>query len=174
MSLLAWLLNLNSNLLTAYPHVGFYSLILAGSETSATLLSGCVFYLCKNPSTMKHLTSEIRAAFTTDNQITFSETAKLLYLAAVIEETFRIYPPLVTNRARIVPPGGDTVDGHRIPENVKKQTFSTSIIVIGSGSALRIFILTCLSRQNYMYTTMPPITPYPTLPSLKNSYQNDG
>ena len=173
MSLLAWLLNLNSNLLTAYPHVGSYSLIVAGSETSATLLSGCVFYLCKNPSTMKHLTSEIRAAFTTDNQITFSETAKLPYLAAVIEETFRIYPPFVTSRARLAPPGGDTVDGHCIPENVKKQTFSTSII-IGSESASRTVVLTCLSRQNYMYTTMPPITPYPTLPSLKNSYQSDG
>jgi cytochrome P450 len=93
-------------------------LIIAGSETSATLLSGVVYYLCSNPPIMKALVEEISSAFASDDDITFSKAVKLSYLNAVIEETLRIYPPFVTSLARVVPLGGDTVDGHFIPENV--------------------------------------------------------
>ncbi len=67
---------------------------------------------------MKRLTEEIRGTFATDQEIVFSKIAKLAYLAAVIDESLRMYPPFVTSLARSVPRGGDTVAGHWIPENV--------------------------------------------------------
>lgn len=93
-------------------------LIVAGSETAATLLSGCVFYLCTNPRIMGRLVSEVRSAFTTEEDMTFRNTATLAYLSAVIEESLRMHPPFVTSLARIVPPGGSMVDGQFVPGGV--------------------------------------------------------
>jgi cytochrome P450 len=61
---------------------------------------------------MTRLVDEIRNSFAADQDIMFSKTAKLEYLAAVIEESLRVYPPFVTSLARIIPRGGDTVAGH--------------------------------------------------------------
>jgi cytochrome P450 len=94
-------------------------MIIAGSETSATLLSGSVFYLGKNPSIMKRLTQEIRSAFATSQEMTFRNTSNLSYLNAVVEESLRIYPPFVTSLARIPPSSGAYVDGNWVPENVR-------------------------------------------------------
>jgi cytochrome P450 len=94
------------------------SLIVAGSETAATLLSGCIYYLCTNPGVMNRLTGEIRSAFSKEDDMTFRSIASLPYLSAVIEESLRKYPPFVTSLARIVPQGGAFVDGHLVPEGV--------------------------------------------------------
>ena len=99
-----------------------YSLIVAGSETSATLLSGCIFYLCTNAHVMSRLSDEIRFAFARDEDITFRSAAKLRYLNAVIEESLRLYPPFVTSLARIVPPGGSNIDGNFVPEGVLSRS----------------------------------------------------
>lgn len=40
------------------------------------------------------------------------------YLAAVIEETLRLYPPVAAGLRRIVPKGGATIDEYFVPENV--------------------------------------------------------
>ncbi|KAJ5622389.1 hypothetical protein N7528_005621 [Penicillium herquei] len=96
--------------------VRYYSLIVAGSETSATLLSGCIFYLCTNPHAMCRLTTEIRSTFKSDTEITFRNISTLTYLSAVIEESLRMYPPFVTSLARKSPKGGAIIDGEFIPE----------------------------------------------------------
>lgn len=96
------------------------SLIIAGSETSATVLSGCIYYLCRHPTIMDRLVKEIRGTFTADSDINFSKTPTLSYLAAVIEETLRMYPPVVTGLARVPPADGETVDGHFVPEGVSR------------------------------------------------------
>lgn len=98
-------------------HSNAFILIIAGSETSATLLSGCVYFLCKSPPFMRNLVDEIRSSFAADQDITFTKAAKLTYLNAVIEESLRMYPPFVTSLARLAPPGGDTVAGYFVPEN---------------------------------------------------------
>ncbi|KAJ5719828.1 hypothetical protein N7493_006706 [Penicillium malachiteum] len=97
-------------------HSNAFILIVAGSETSATLLSGCIFYLCTNPHAMRRLTTEIRSTFTSDDEITFRNISPLKYLSAVIEESLRMYPPFVTSLARKVPKGGIIIDGEFIPE----------------------------------------------------------
>jgi hypothetical protein len=71
------------------------------------------------PAVMKQLVEEIRTTFTADSEINFRNTANLPYLAAVIEESLRMYPPFVTKLPRLVPPGGGIVDGHWLPENVE-------------------------------------------------------
>lgn len=92
---------------------------MAGSETSATLLCGCIFYLCTHPHVMRKLVDEIRSAFATDEDITFRTSAMLTYLSAVIEESLRLYPPFVTSLARVVPQGGSLVDGQFVAEGVR-------------------------------------------------------
>jgi cytochrome P450 len=103
-------------------HSNAFILIVAGSETAATLLSGCIFYLCTNPLIMSRLVSEIRSTFTKEDEITFRNAASLTYLAAVIEESLRMHPPFVTSLTRITPPGGSMIDGHYVPAGVGSPT----------------------------------------------------
>lgn len=68
-------------------------LIIAGSETSATLLSGAIYYLLKNVEWLKALRDELDAAFGQESEISFKSVNQLKILDAVIMETFRLYPP---------------------------------------------------------------------------------
>jgi averantin hydroxylase len=92
------------------------NIVLAGSETTATLLSGCIYQLLRNPSTMAKITSEIRSAFSSSDEIDLFNVSKLKYTLAVLNETMRIYPAVPSQAARVVPKGGDTVEGKFLPE----------------------------------------------------------
>ncbi|KAH7071327.1 cytochrome P450 monooxygenase-like protein [Paraphoma chrysanthemicola] len=94
-------------------------LIIAGSETSATLLSGAVYYLLKDPVWMHKLQEELSTTFKTDSQITFASVSQLNILNAIIQETFRLYPPAAAAFPRISPKGGAMVAGTFIPPGVK-------------------------------------------------------
>jgi cytochrome P450 len=95
-----------------------FVLMVAGTETVATALSGLTYLLLKNPATMVRLTSEIRNAFQATEQITWQGLQQLPYLSACIEETLRLYPPVPTGTARVVPHQGSTVCGSFIPGGV--------------------------------------------------------
>lgn len=60
--------------------------MLAGTETTATLLSGLTFHLLKNPGKMKKLVEEIRASFADEIELTIESLQTLPYLHAYIEE----------------------------------------------------------------------------------------
>lgn len=92
-----------------------YVLIIGGSETTATLLSGAVYFLLRNPSVMAKLTSEIRTAFKAESEISFVTVSKLQMFIAVLAESLRIYPPVPWKLARAVPPSGAIVDGSFVP-----------------------------------------------------------
>lgn len=77
---------------------------------------------------MNHVVGEIRSAFQPAEDITFRSSAGLPYLAAVIEESLRMYPPFVTSFARIIPAGGASVDGHFVPEGVRLYYTSPNIL----------------------------------------------
>lgn len=79
-------------------------LVIAGSETTGTVLAGATFHLLKNPSTLTKLTREIRGSFQREEDITINSTAPLSYLHAVIEESLRMVPPVATALSRISPP----------------------------------------------------------------------
>lgn len=99
-------------------------IISAGSETTSTALTGITFFLASNPDVMAHCVREVREAFKSDEDITFSDTATLPYLLACIEEGLRMYPPVPTSLIRRTLPGRPMlIDGHLIPENVSLSPF---------------------------------------------------
>ncbi|CAA9957186.1 P450 monooxygenase [Pyrenophora teres f. maculata] len=87
----------------------------AGSETTATILSGATYMLLINPDKYEKLVHEIRTAFSSAEQITMDSANKLEYLVAVFQESFRHYPPVSTGIPRVAPPGGADVSGYYIP-----------------------------------------------------------
>ncbi|KAK3301896.1 cytochrome P450 [Chaetomium strumarium] len=89
--------------------------VIAGSETTATALACILYYLLKDRAVMEKLCNEVRTWFTSYDQITSLATLPLPYLKAVILEGLRIYPPLPFALPRVVPEGGDTVDGIFLP-----------------------------------------------------------
>ena len=92
--------------------------VLAGSETTATALSCIVYYLSHTPDALERLRNEIRTCFPKYQDIDAAATASMKYLNAVIMEGLRIYPPLPFALPRVVPDGGDMVDGYWLPANV--------------------------------------------------------
>ena len=93
-------------------------LILAGSETTATLLSGLTYYLLKNADVHRKLVGEVRSSFKSEDVITIAEVLELPYLNAVLEEGLRMYPPVPASLSRRVPEGGATISGRFVPEYV--------------------------------------------------------
>ena len=91
-------------------------LVVAGSETTATALSGITYYLCRDSERYAKLAAEIRRAFNSFDEITGRATERLTYLKAVIEEGLRLYPPIAAGLPRVSP--GEVVDGHYIPKDV--------------------------------------------------------
>lgn len=67
---------------------------------------------------MQRLRQEIRSTFKSYDEINGTSTQSLKYLNAVALEAMRIYPPLPFALPRVVPLGGDTVEGHFLPEGV--------------------------------------------------------
>lgn len=93
-------------------------LIVAGSETTATALTGATYLLLENPDALRRLTGEIRGRFESEGDITIQSTAELPYLGAVVQESLRLFPPGPAVFPRVVPAGGRTVCGHSVPEGV--------------------------------------------------------
>jgi cytochrome P450 len=98
------------------------ALIVAGSETSATTLSGLHYYLLTNPEVYTKLRDEIRTAFKSVDEINAKATAALPYLTACIDETFRAYPPIPIAMPRVTPKGGCTIAGRYVPGGVSSST----------------------------------------------------
>ncbi|KAJ4354413.1 uncharacterized protein N0V89_006149 [Didymosphaeria variabile] len=92
-------------------------LIGAGSETTATLLSGATYLIGKDPRVYRILVEEIRSAFQTKEDIRMDRLPELKYLSAVLDEALRLYPPTPTNRVRLLPPQGMTIEGQYVPGN---------------------------------------------------------
>ena len=93
-------------------------LIIAGSETTATLLSGATYYLLTNKAALDKVCDEVRSTFQNEDNITFTSVTRLPYLNAVIEEGLRMYPPVPSTNPRCTLPEGNIIDGHWVPGNV--------------------------------------------------------
>lgn len=65
-------------------------LIAAGSETTATALSGATFHLLTNRPIYEKLVDEIRSSFQTEEEITLDRVNQLTYLIAVLSESMRM------------------------------------------------------------------------------------
>ena len=94
-------------------------LVLAGSETTATLLSGATYLLLKHPDVMAKLVTEIRTTFKSDSEVDLLTVGKLEYMLAVLDETMRLYPPVTSQPNRVAPTGGEIVCGKWVAEGVR-------------------------------------------------------
>lgn len=98
-------------------------LTIAGSETTATLLSGVTFLLAANPEKLARVTDEVRGAFGSEEEITIAAVGRLTYMLACLDEALRMYPPVPTGLPRVVPRGGKTFVGKFVPEGVSGIPF---------------------------------------------------
>ncbi|XXG96106.1 hypothetical protein Hte_002385 [Hypoxylon texense] len=64
--------------------------MVAGHETSAVMLSWCLYIIAEKPDIQAKLREEIAAP---GNSITYGELEKLKYLDNFIKESLRVYPP---------------------------------------------------------------------------------
>ncbi|KAI7712361.1 putative P450 monooxygenase [Hortaea werneckii] len=91
--------------------------ITAGSETTATLLSGCTYLMLQNPEVYQKVKDEVRGAFAKYDDITLEAINRgTPYLLATLQEALRYYPPVPTGFERQVPSGGEVVSGYYLPE----------------------------------------------------------
>jgi len=103
------------------------TIIVAGSETTSTLLSGAVFLLTTHPKVLEKLAHEVRSSFSNDKEITLLSVGNLRYMFACINESFRRYPPVGTGLPREVPRGGAEVAGHFVPEGTVTAVWQWAI-----------------------------------------------
>lgn len=94
------------------------TLILAGSETTATALCAATYYLAANPEPRKRLSDEVRSAFKTEDEIDILSVSRLEYMSAVINEALRLHPPAAGTVPRTIHEEGDIIAGHFIPPGV--------------------------------------------------------
>ena len=92
--------------------------MIAGTETTATALSGTTYNLLKNPEHLKKLTEEIRTAFEDFDDVTLEDLARLKYLQACLQEGLRMYPPVPISLPRRTPIEGAEICGKSIPGDV--------------------------------------------------------
>ncbi|KAH9223339.1 cytochrome P450 [Leptodontidium sp. 2 PMI_412] len=105
----------NNTLTLTELHNNTSVIVVAGSETTATALSGLTYHLLTNPHTLSLLKSEIRSTFTQTSDMTMDSTRSLPYLNAVISESLRIYGPVPGSLRRITPKGGCVISGVSVP-----------------------------------------------------------
>ena len=105
------------------------SLILAGSETTASLLCGVTFLLLTNAEALVRVKKEVRSAFNSEKEITLLSVNSLSYMLACINEALRLYPPIPSGLPRYTPPGGAVIAGHNVPENVRSRLLFLEVII---------------------------------------------
>lgn len=94
--------------------------MLAGTETTATELSGLTYLLLKNPGKMQRLVDELRSSFSSFEDMTMTKLSQLDYLGACIEEGLRFYPPVPVGLVRTVPKDGALICGMWVPGGVSR------------------------------------------------------
>lgn len=92
--------------------------MVAGTETTATALSGLLYHLLRTPEKMEIIVEEVRATFEKDSDIDMRSLEHMTYLNACIEEGLRMYPPVPVGLPRIAPDEGLLVCGEHIPGKV--------------------------------------------------------
>lgn len=98
-------------------------LTIAGSDTTAIVISAMMFYLVRYPKIQAKLAREILSTYSSLDEI--KGDAKLhscKYLTAFIQEASRMTPPVSAEPSRKVLSGGTSVDGHYIPAGLHVST----------------------------------------------------
>lgn len=99
--------------------------MVAGSDTTAATLT-CLFYnFATQPEKYKTLQKEVDEFFTSEATSSDFDTAalgKLEYLQACIDESLRLFPPVMSGLQRQTPPQGIQIGKRFIPGNTIVMT----------------------------------------------------
>ncbi|KAF4921139.1 Cytochrome P450 monooxygenase ATR14 [Colletotrichum fructicola] len=128
------------------------TLVLAGSETTSTLLCGVTFLVLKHREVMMRLREEVRSSFAREEDITISSVTKLTYMSACLDEALRCYPPAAAGMPREVPTGGTTVAGEILPEGL---IFNFDMELVDPGDDW-------LNQKSYLFWHKTPLKVYLT------------
>lgn len=94
-------------------------LVLAGSDTTASLLSGAMYWLFRTPRVMDKLVAEVTTTFEKESDITALSVAnKLPFLNACLEEALRRYPPVPSLLARVTVDDDTVISGVHVVKGV--------------------------------------------------------
>ncbi|KAH8894276.1 isotrichodermin C-15 hydroxylase [Thozetella sp. PMI_491] len=89
--------------------------IVAGSETTATAVSGTIYLLLCNPSVLLKLASIIRSDFSSLSDLTNVKLQQHEYLDATLKEGLRLYPPAPDTLFRATTQESAIVAGRVVP-----------------------------------------------------------
>ncbi|KAK2016962.1 isotrichodermin C-15 hydroxylase [Colletotrichum eremochloae] len=103
-------------------------LVIAGSETTATTLTGTTYLLGTNPKVLQKLNEEVRSAYKDPSEITIGSVGQLTYMLAVLKEALRMYPPVPSGLVRQVPENGCRIASEHVPKGtlVELQPWSAN------------------------------------------------
>ena len=96
-----------------------YDTSFAGSDTTAISLRSMFYYLCKNPRCYRKVVEEIDEMDQRGNladTVSFADANKMQYLQACMKEAMRMHPAVGQLLERVVPEGGFTLSGVRLPQ----------------------------------------------------------
>ncbi|KAK0202806.1 cytochrome P450 [Desarmillaria ectypa] len=91
------------------------NILVAGRDTTASLLTFAVYMMCEHPDMAARLRSEMLAKVGT-RRPTYADIRDMKYLRAFLNETLRLYPPVTSKVATTLPNKG------RAPYYVPKDT----------------------------------------------------
>jgi cytochrome P450 len=97
-------------------HAECLTAVVAGSDTTASVIACAWYLLVRNPCTYSRLRTEIGALF--PNSEAPADTTRLAqapYLNAVMNEAMRLFPPGLSGLQRIAPPDGLVILDNYVP-----------------------------------------------------------
>ncbi|KAH9211037.1 cytochrome P450 [Leptodontidium sp. 2 PMI_412] len=99
------------------------TLIVAGSDTTASAFAAIFFYLSRNPEALTKLNEEVRSTFQDVSDIHAGPNIRsCTYLRACVDEAMRLSPPVSTPLWREVLVGGAEIDGEVIGQGATVGT----------------------------------------------------
>ncbi|KAI9790607.1 MAG: hypothetical protein M1816_004939 [Peltula sp. TS41687] len=94
-------------------------LVIAGSDTTSSVLCGFFFYISRNKRVYDKLVREIRTTFDSAEEIVSgAKLSSCHYLRACLDEAMRLTPAAPNDLPRTVLPGGQMIDGDFYPEGI--------------------------------------------------------
>ncbi|KAL4737192.1 cytochrome P450 [Aspergillus similis] len=91
------------------------TLVVAGSHTLQTAITGILFHLLRNPEALESVTKEVRSSFTRAEDMDFGSLSQPPVLDAAIREGIRLTSPVPLGLPRLIPDGGHTINGENFP-----------------------------------------------------------
>lgn len=102
------------------------SLLIAGSDSTATTMTAATYFLCSNQACLDKLAHEVRSAFASEDDITLDRLLSLPYLQGVLEESLRMFPPAAGALPRQIGKAGEVFLGEYVPPKACIFPYSSS------------------------------------------------